>query len=305
MTLPVAQVARSSARSRRRRSASSPSLLAASDPPDARLRGPGFATASVLAAPSGPRGCRRLKRARPPSSPSSPRRSSGTCQGSPGRARSCRHPRARGLARQRSGAFPPERWCVPRRGFHFFTVLLRPSRTRAAPAHRPRPIRSRAPQPGRFRERARSRSRAPSARGGPLRRDAGPRSLQAFNDAPAIRPATRPCRRRRDRADDPRHRPRGTIWRRGVRPARGGGRRRGGARLERLRKNVAARWPRASRGRSRSRPGSPSTRLFEHSTLEGLVARADATLYAAKEAGRNKVSGRGARRPAASDVVYR
>jgi diguanylate cyclase (GGDEF)-like protein len=77
--------------------------------------------------------------------------------------------------------------------------------------------------------------------------------------------------------------------------------------LERLRKNVAAlEPPRVARPITISAGVAVHTPPFEHSTLEGLVARADATLYAAKEAGRNKVMVEAPGRPAAaSDVVYR
>ena len=77
--------------------------------------------------------------------------------------------------------------------------------------------------------------------------------------------------------------------------------------LERLRKAVAAlESPRVAQPITISVGIAVHTPPFEHSTLEGLVARADATLYAAKEAGRNKVMVEAPARPvAASDVVYR
>lgn len=77
--------------------------------------------------------------------------------------------------------------------------------------------------------------------------------------------------------------------------------------LERLRKSVASlEPPRIARPITISAGIAVHVPPFEHSTLEGLVARADATLYAAKEAGRNKVMVEAPSRPAAaSDVVYR
>jgi diguanylate cyclase (GGDEF)-like protein len=77
--------------------------------------------------------------------------------------------------------------------------------------------------------------------------------------------------------------------------------------LERLRKAVAAlEPPRVAKAITISAGIAVHVPPFEHSTLEGLVARADATLYAAKEAGRNKVMVEAPARPAAaSDVVYR
>jgi diguanylate cyclase (GGDEF)-like protein len=77
--------------------------------------------------------------------------------------------------------------------------------------------------------------------------------------------------------------------------------------LERLRKTVAAlEPPRIARSITVSAGIAVHMPPFEHSTLEGLVSRADATLYAAKEAGRNKVMVEAPSRPAAaSDVVYR
>ena len=77
--------------------------------------------------------------------------------------------------------------------------------------------------------------------------------------------------------------------------------------LERLRRTVAAlEPPRVARPITISAGIAVHVPPFEHSTLEGLVARADATLYAAKEAGRNRVMVEAPARPAAaSDVVYR
>src|SRR5512140_301041 len=77
--------------------------------------------------------------------------------------------------------------------------------------------------------------------------------------------------------------------------------------LERLRKAVAAlEPPRVARPITLSAGIAVHMPPFEHSTLEGLVARADATLYAAKETGRNRVMVEAPARPAAaSDVVYR
>jgi diguanylate cyclase (GGDEF)-like protein len=77
--------------------------------------------------------------------------------------------------------------------------------------------------------------------------------------------------------------------------------------LERLRKAVAAlESPRVAGPITISAGIAVHTPPFEHSTLEGLIARADATLYAAKEAGRNRVMVEAPSRPAAaSDVVYR
>jgi len=77
--------------------------------------------------------------------------------------------------------------------------------------------------------------------------------------------------------------------------------------LERLRRAVAAlEPPRVARPITISAGIAVHTPPFEHTTLEGLVARADATLYAAKEAGRNRVMVEAPARPAsASEVVYR
>lgn len=77
--------------------------------------------------------------------------------------------------------------------------------------------------------------------------------------------------------------------------------------LERLRRAVAAlEPPRVARPITVSAGIAVHTPPFEHATLEGLVARADATLYAAKEAGRNRVMVEAPARPAtASEVVYR
>jgi diguanylate cyclase (GGDEF)-like protein len=77
--------------------------------------------------------------------------------------------------------------------------------------------------------------------------------------------------------------------------------------LERLRKAVAAlEPPRVARPITISAGIAVHTPPFEHTTLEGLVARADATLYAAKEAGRNRVMVEApARGSSPSEVVYR
>jgi diguanylate cyclase (GGDEF)-like protein len=77
--------------------------------------------------------------------------------------------------------------------------------------------------------------------------------------------------------------------------------------LERLRKAVGAlEPPRIARPITISAGIAVHEPRFERATLEGLVARADATLYAAKEAGRNRVMVEGpARATQASDVVYR
>ncbi len=77
--------------------------------------------------------------------------------------------------------------------------------------------------------------------------------------------------------------------------------------LERLRKAVAAlEPPRVARPVTISAGIAVHEPRFERATLEGLIARADATLYAAKEAGRNKVMVEGpARAGEASEVVYR
>jgi diguanylate cyclase (GGDEF)-like protein len=77
--------------------------------------------------------------------------------------------------------------------------------------------------------------------------------------------------------------------------------------LERLRKAVAAlEPPRVARPITISAGIAVHEPRFERATLEGLVARADATLYAAKKAGRNKVMVEGpARAGEASEVVYR
>lgn len=77
--------------------------------------------------------------------------------------------------------------------------------------------------------------------------------------------------------------------------------------LERIRKAVAGlEPPRVARPITISAGIAVHVPPFEHSTLEGLVARADATLYAAKEAGRNRVMVEApTRAAAASDVVYR
>jgi diguanylate cyclase (GGDEF)-like protein len=77
--------------------------------------------------------------------------------------------------------------------------------------------------------------------------------------------------------------------------------------LERLRRAVAAlEPPRVARPITISAGIAVFTPPFEHGSLEGLVARADATLYAAKEAGRNRVMVEAPARAAeASEVVYR
>ncbi|HVO52255.1 MAG TPA: GGDEF domain-containing protein [Thermoanaerobaculia bacterium] len=77
--------------------------------------------------------------------------------------------------------------------------------------------------------------------------------------------------------------------------------------LERLRKNVAGlEPPRIARPITISAGIAVHEPRFERATLEGLVSRADATLYAAKEAGRNKVMVEGPPRAGeASEVVYR
>lgn len=77
--------------------------------------------------------------------------------------------------------------------------------------------------------------------------------------------------------------------------------------LERLRRAVLAlEPPRVARPITVSAGIAVHTPPFERTTLEGLVARADATLYAAKEAGRNRVMVEAPARPAAaSEVVYR
>ncbi|MGA7992794.1 MAG: GGDEF domain-containing protein, partial [Thermoanaerobaculia bacterium] len=77
--------------------------------------------------------------------------------------------------------------------------------------------------------------------------------------------------------------------------------------LERLRKAVAALEPPRVAGPITISAGiAVHTSPFERTTLEGLVARADATLYAAKEAGRDRVMVEAVRRAAeASEVVYR
>jgi diguanylate cyclase (GGDEF)-like protein len=77
--------------------------------------------------------------------------------------------------------------------------------------------------------------------------------------------------------------------------------------LERLRKAVEGlEPPRVASPVTISAGIAVHTPPFEHTTLEGLVARADATLYAAKEAGRNRVMVEApVRAAAASDVVYR
>jgi diguanylate cyclase (GGDEF)-like protein len=77
--------------------------------------------------------------------------------------------------------------------------------------------------------------------------------------------------------------------------------------LERLRKAVSAlEPPRVARPVTVSAGIAVHEPRFERATLEALVARADATLYAAKEAGRNRVMVEGpAREGEPSDVVYR
>ncbi len=77
--------------------------------------------------------------------------------------------------------------------------------------------------------------------------------------------------------------------------------------LERLRKAVAAlEPPRVARPVTISVGIAVHTPPFEHTTLEGLVVRADATLYAAKAAGRNRVMVEApARATEASEIVYR
>ncbi len=77
--------------------------------------------------------------------------------------------------------------------------------------------------------------------------------------------------------------------------------------MERLRKAVAAlEPPRVEKPVTISAGIAVHEPRFERATLEGLVSRADATLYAAKEAGRNKVMVEGPpRADEASEVVYR
>jgi diguanylate cyclase (GGDEF)-like protein len=77
--------------------------------------------------------------------------------------------------------------------------------------------------------------------------------------------------------------------------------------MERLRKAVAAlESPRVARPITISAGIAVHEPRFERATLEGLVSRADATLYAAKEAGRNKVMVEGPPRAGeASEVFYR
>lgn len=77
--------------------------------------------------------------------------------------------------------------------------------------------------------------------------------------------------------------------------------------LERLRRAVAVlEPPRVARPITISAGIAVHTPPFEHTTLEGLVDRADATLYAAKEAGRDRVMVEAAMRATeASELVYR